>query len=212
MANVTPVPRAQLPEFEDYFEFLDEHAGYVPNSFLTMAHHPDLLRGYMAFSAAVGGLDTVDTGLKVLMSHLASSSFGCRFCEAHTSKTAVSRGVDEERIAKVWEFEQSDLFTDAEKAALRLARDMGRVPNETTPAHFEELRKYYDERQIVEMVTAVCVFGFWNRWNDTMATDLEEPVFKLADALLSPRGWTLGRHSVMKDDGTIVDGATARAV
>ena len=44
------------------------------------------------------------------------------------------------------------------------------------------------------LVTAVCVFGFWNRWNETMATDLEEPVYKLADAILTPRGWNLGRH------------------
>src|SRR5207253_4368459 len=94
MAHVQPVPRGELPEFEDYFQHLDELAGYVPNSFLTMARIPNLLRGYMAFSAAVGQLNSVDTGLKVLMSHLASSAYGCVFCEAHTSKTAVGRGVD----------------------------------------------------------------------------------------------------------------------
>jgi uncharacterized peroxidase-related enzyme len=194
MAHVQPVPREELPEFEEYFTYLDEHAGYVPNSFLTMARIPSLLRGYMAFSAAVGRLDSVDTGLKVLMSHMASSSFGCVFCEAHTSKTAVSRGVDAEKIAKVWEFEQSDLFTEAERAALRLARDMGQHPNAVTAEHFADLRRYFSDEQIVEMVTAVCVFGFWNRWNETMATDLEEPVYKLADAILSPRGWNTGRH------------------
>jgi len=131
----------------------------------------------------------------VLMSHLASSAYGCVFCEAHTTKTAVGRGVDPEKVAKVWEFEQSDLFTDAERAALRLARDMGQVPNAVTAEHFADLRPYFDDEQIVEMVTAVCMFGFWNRWNETMATDLEEPVYRLADALLSPRGWNLGRHS-----------------
>jgi uncharacterized peroxidase-related enzyme len=194
MAHVQPVRRDEVPEFEEYFQYLDEHAGYVPNSFLTMARIPSLMRGYMAFSAAVGQLSSVDTGLKVLMSHLASSSFGCVFCEAHTSKTAVSRGVDAEKIAKVWEFEQSDLFSDAERAALRLARDMGQHPNAVTAEHFDDLRQYFNDEQIVEMVTAVCVFGFWNRWNETMATDLEEPVYKLADAILSPRGWSLGRH------------------
>jgi uncharacterized peroxidase-related enzyme len=195
MAHVQPVRREELPEFEEYFDHLEEAAGYVPNSFLTMARIPSLLRGYMAFSTAVGQLDTVDVGLKVLMSHMASSSYGCVFCEAHTSKTAVSRGVDAEKIAKVWEFEQSALFTDAERAALRLARDMGQRPNAVTAEHFVDLRQYFSEEQIVEMVTAVCVFGFWNRWNETMATDLEEPVYKLADAILSPRGWNPGRHS-----------------
>jgi alkylhydroperoxidase family enzyme len=202
VANVTPVPQEQLPEFADYFEHLEHTAGYVPNSFLTMARHPKLLRGYMTFSAAVAALDSVDPELKILMSHLASSSFGCRFCEAHTANTAVRAGVSEEKIAKVWEFEHSDLFSAAERSALRLARDAGRVPNETTPEHFDELRNFFTDDQIVEMVTAICLFGFWNRWNDTMATDLEAPVLSLATALLTPRGWSPGRHQVNQTQPT----------
>lgn len=201
MAHVAPVPREDLPEFEDYFQHLEQMAGYVPNSFLTMARLPNLLKGYMAFSAAVQELDGVDPGLKVLMSHMTSSSFGCTFCEAHTTKTAVGRGVDPEKVAKVWEFETSDLFSDAERAALRFARDIGQHPNAVTAAHYDDLRQHFTDDQIVEMVTAVCVFGFWNRWNETMATDLEEPIYLLADALLGPRGWGLGRHSV-KGDGS----------
>jgi uncharacterized peroxidase-related enzyme len=199
MAHVQPAPREQLSEFEDYFERVEASAGYVPNSFMTMARVPSLFRGYQAFSAAVQALEGVDPGLKVLMSHLASSAYGCRFCEAHTSNTAVGRGVDEEKIAKVWEFEQSDLFSDAERAALRLARDMGQVPNAVTDQHFTDLRQYFTDEQIIEMVAAVCVFGFWNRWNDTMATDLEQPVYKIANALLTPRGWAPGRHTVQPE-------------
>jgi len=198
MAHVDPRSREDLTEFEPYFAFLDGHAGYVPNAFLTMARLPGLFRGYLAFSAALGELNGVSTELKVLMSHLASSAYGCRFCEAHTSHTAVQRGVAEERIEKVWEFETSDLFTDAERAALRLARDMGQVPNQVTHQHFDALRAWFTDDQIVEMVAAVSLFGFWNRWNDTMATDLEQPVARVADALLSGRGWTPGEHRVME--------------
>ena len=202
MAHIEPRTREELPEFEEYFSFLDEHAGYVPNSFLTMARHPGLLRGYLAFSSALAELDGVDHELKILMSHLASSAYGCRFCEAHTSHTAVGRGVDEERIAKVWEFEQSELFSPAERAALRLARDMGQVPSAVTAEHFDDLRSYFDDDQIVEMVAAVSLFGFWNRWNDTLATDLEQRVDRVAQALLADRGWTPGRHAISDDART----------
>ncbi|MEZ4278626.1 MAG: carboxymuconolactone decarboxylase family protein [Myxococcota bacterium] len=196
MAHVAPLPRAEAPEFEDYFRFLDENAGYVPNSFLTMARIPALLRGYLAFSSALSSLDRVDRGLKVLMSHLASSANGCRFCEAHTSHTASKTGVEDARIAAVWEFETSALFDEAERAALRLALAMGQSPNGVGPAHFEALRAHFDEEQIVEMVAAVCLFGFWNRWNDTLATDLERPVAEIAEALIGGRGWSAGRHRV----------------
>ncbi len=201
MAHVDPRDRADLPQFEEYFTYLDAHAGYVPNAFLTMARIPELFQGYMAFSAALGACNGVPNELKVLMSHLASSAYGCRFCEAHTAHTGVKRGIDEQRIEKVWEFEQSDLFSDADRAALRLARDMGYVPNQVTQQHFDDLRQWFTDEQIVEMVAAVSMFGFWNRWNDTMATDLEAPITKVADALLAGRGWTAGKHKVMEPAG-----------
>lgn len=194
MAHVDPCDRSELSEFEDYFHFLDDHAGYVPNAFLTLARIPELFRGYLEFSAALARCTSVSTELKTLMSHLASSAYGCRFCEAHTAHTGVRRGVDAERIESVWEFEHSPLFTDAERAALRLGRDMGQVPNQVTDAHFADLRRYFSDEQIVEMVAAVSLFGFWNRWNDTMATDLELPIVKVADALLAGRGWQPGKH------------------
>jgi len=196
VAHVDPCDRGDLGEFEAYFRFLDDHAGYVPNAFLTMARIPGLFRGYLEFSAALAGCTSVSTELKTLMSHLASSAYGCRFCEAHTAHTGVRRGVDAERIERVWEFEDSALFSEAERAALRLARDMGQVPSQVTATHFADLRRHFSEEQIVEMVAAVSLFGFWNRWNDTMATDLEVPILKVADALLAGRGWEAGKHRI----------------
>jgi uncharacterized peroxidase-related enzyme len=208
MAYICPATRESLPQFEDYFEFLDQTAGYVPNSFLTMARLPDLFKGYIEFSKALGGCNNVDRGLKILMSHIASSAYGCRFCEAHSGSLAVSRGVDPEKVAAVWEFESSRLFTDAERSALRLARDMGQVPNAVTREHFADLRHSFSDDQIVEMVAAVCMFGFWNRWNDTMATDLERPVYETAVAVIGPRGWTLGKFAVEESDDDRVRSAS----
>ena len=107
--------------------------------------------------SALGQLSRVDRGLKVLMSHLASSANGCRFCEAHTSHTAHKVGVEAERVAAVWEFETSALFDDAERVALRLALAMGQSPNGVGPEHFAALREHYDDEQIIEMVAAVCM-------------------------------------------------------
>jgi hypothetical protein len=48
------------------------------------------------------------------------------------------------------------------------------------------------------MVAAVSLFGFWNRWNDSMATDLEAPIVQVANALLSGRAWSPGKHRIME--------------
>lgn len=200
MAHIEPAKRETLPQFEEYFGFLDGNAGFVPNSFLTMARLPHLFEGYIQFSRALGSCESVERQLKVLMSHVASISYGCRFCEAHSGSFAIEKGIEAERVAKVWEFETSDLFSEAERSALRFARDMGAVPNAVTADHFTELRQWYTDDQIVEMVASVCMFAFWNRWNDTMATDLERPVYDTASAVIAERGWEPGKFAVEESD------------
>jgi alkylhydroperoxidase family enzyme len=100
-----------------------------------------------------------------------------------------------EKIAAVFEFETSDLFSDGERAALRLARDAAIVPNATTKDHFDDLKRHFTDEQIVEIMGVVSLFGWLNRWNDTMATDLEAEPLAFASQHLAGRGWTAGKHS-----------------
>ncbi|MDW3214613.1 MAG: carboxymuconolactone decarboxylase family protein [Ilumatobacteraceae bacterium] len=194
MSNLAPRPREELAEFEGFFQTLESLAGYLPTAYLTLGHQPDFLRAMTEVSAALRKMNGVDPSLKVLMSHLSSSAVVCRFCEAHTAKTASSFGVSDEKLRAIWEFETSELFTEAERAALRLALAMVQQPSAVDGSHFDALRQHFDDPQIAEMVITVSMFGFWNRWNDTMETDLEEPVYKFASALLSERGWDGSRH------------------
>ncbi|MEM7801464.1 MAG: carboxymuconolactone decarboxylase family protein, partial [Chloroflexota bacterium] len=83
---------------------------------------------------------------------------------------------------------------DAERAALRLAYHAALVPNGATEAHFDELKKHFNEAEIVEIVAAISLFGYLNRWNDTMATDLEAPPAKVAERAIGPIGWDTGKH------------------
>jgi alkylhydroperoxidase family enzyme len=105
------------------------------------------------------------------------------------------RGVDEAKIEAIWDFERSPLYDEGERAALRFARDASVVPNEVMPAHFEELRRHWDEGEIVEILAVVGLFGFLNRWNDSMATDLEEIPAELAGRTIGLHGWEPGKHA-----------------
>ena len=42
-----------------------------------------------------------------------------------------------------------------------------------TPASVDELGKHFDEEQQLEIVAVISMFGFLNRWNATLATELE---------------------------------------
>jgi hypothetical protein len=77
----------------------------------------------------------------------------------------------------VWEYQTSPLYSPAERTTLDFAIAAASVPNAVTDAMFTELRKYWTEEQIVEIVGVISLFGFLNRWNDTLATPLEdEPI------------------------------------
>jgi AhpD family alkylhydroperoxidase len=133
--------------------------------------------------------------LKQMVAQVASTAAGCRYCQAHTAATANNLGISEEKLADLWLWQTSDHFDAAERAALDLAFHAASVPNTTTDAHFDALREHYNEEQIVALVATISMFGYLNRWNDTMATSLEEHPTAFASEVLSAAGWEPGKHA-----------------
>jgi alkylhydroperoxidase family enzyme len=70
----------------------------------------------------------------------------------------------------MWGYQNSELFDDAERAALDLAFAAGIAPNAVEPENFEELRKHFSNTQIIKILAVIAIGGFLNRWNDTIAT------------------------------------------
>ena len=148
-----------------------------------MAHWPELLGAFSGLGATILQTGEVDSGLKQLVAMVASAANGCHYCQAHTSHSANNLGVTKEKIAAAFEFEQSPLFSDAERVALRLAWHGALQPNASTDADFEALSVYFSEREIVEIVAVISLFGFLNRWSDTMKSDLESKPLEFAQAI-----------------------------
>ena len=130
----------------------------------------------------------------MLVSLIASQASGCRYCQAHMANLSSIYHASDEKIRAVWEFETSTLFSAAERAALRLAYHAALVPNETSAESFDELKKHFDEGQIVEIVATIALFGYLNRWNDTMAKSLEDRALTVAQRAIGAVGWIPGKH------------------
>ena len=56
------------------------------------------------------------------------------------------------------------------------------------------LGEYWDDGQIVEILAVVALYGFLNRWNDSLATTLEEPSQTVTEEVLGAEGWEVGKH------------------
>jgi uncharacterized peroxidase-related enzyme len=195
MSNVKPLPRESVPEFRERFEHYERTRGFVPNSILTMARRPAIAAAFMALNRAVLYEGTVPEELKMLVSLIASQAAGCRYCQAHMANLSSIYRASDAKIAAVWDFERSASFSAGERAALRLAFKAARVPNEATPSDFDDLKPFFDDGQIVEIVATIALFGYLNRWNDTMATDLEPRPAAVAERTLGPVGWDPGKHA-----------------
>jgi uncharacterized peroxidase-related enzyme len=194
MARLEPLPKTATPEFEQLFDHYAATRGFIPNSILTMQRRPAIARALMELNRAVLYEGTVPEELKMLVSLVASQAAGCRYCQAHMANLSSIYKASDAKIAAVWEFETSDLFTDEERSALRLAFHGASVPNAATEDDFIELGKHFDEGQIVELVASIALFGFLNRWNDTMATELEERAVQVAGRTLGDARWEPGKH------------------
>jgi uncharacterized peroxidase-related enzyme len=195
MTAITPLTSQQIPELQPVLEMAEASMGFVPTSLLTMAHWPELLPVFAALAGTVLNGGEVDRGLKQLIALLSSHASGCRYCQAHTSHAAHRSDVSPEKIGAVFEYESSPLFSVAERAALQVAARAGMVPNAVEEEDMEALREHFSEKQCVEIVAVISLFGFLNRWNDTMATTLEEQPRSFAQKQLSDIGWTPGKHS-----------------
>jgi uncharacterized peroxidase-related enzyme len=194
MTHITPKDPDSIPELAPVLKMVEAAMGFVPNSMLTMAHWPELMTSFSAFAGPVLNSGSIDPGLKQLIAFVVSNAAGCRYCQAHTSHSAQNRGVSPEKIEAAFEFRTSDLFTQAEKAALDVALHAGMVPNAVEAPHMEKLSEFYSEREIVEIVAVISLFGFLNRWNDTMASTLEETPKSFAANKLAGHGWQAGKH------------------
>jgi len=196
MAHISPLPRDTNPDLVERFNHYQETRGFVPNSILTMQRRPNIAKAFMALNQAVLYEGTVSEELKMLVSLIASQAAGCRYCQAHMANLSHIYHASGDKIAAVWEYQTSPLFSAAERAALTLAFKASIVPNEAESSDFAELKKYFDDGEIVEIVASIALFGYLNRWNDTMATDLEEYPASVAEKIIGAVGWNAGKHAV----------------
>jgi uncharacterized peroxidase-related enzyme len=195
MPHLDPLPWEANPQFRERFKHYQATRGFVPNSILTMQRRPAIAQAFMDLNKAVLYEGTVSEELKMLVSLVTSQASGCRYCQAHMTNLASIYKASDEKIRAVWDFETSPLFTPAERAALRLGYHAALVPNEATAEDFTALKEHFDEGQIVELVATIALFGYLNRWNDTMATALEQRAVDVAARAIAPVGWQAGKHA-----------------
>ena len=192
---VHPLDPNATEEAKEMAEFYQETLGFTPNSLFTMQHRPRIAAAFLEMNQAVmENKGRVTSALKRELAYLSSHATGCRYCEAHTIRAAERYGSSAERLENIWDYATHPAFSDAERAVFDLAIAASQVPNAVSQALGERLRAHWTEGELVEIMGVIALFGYLNRWNDSMGTPIEGPAAASAQQHLGKQGWTEGKH------------------
>jgi uncharacterized peroxidase-related enzyme len=196
MSRIEPLATSELtPEMQAIMKRAESSMGFTPNDALIMMRMEGLMPAMSGMVGAIYRPGKVSMELKRLVALVSSSAAGCQYCTAHNAHGADMAGVDAAKLAAVWDFRSSPLFSDAERAALDVAASSAQTPNAVTDEEFAELKRHYSDEEALEIVAVLCLFGFLNRWNHTLATELESSPLKFAEQHLREHGWDPGVHA-----------------
>ena len=195
MALVTPLSADHDDTTKELAAFFNETLGFCPNSVLTMQRRPAISQAFINLNKAVMANDgRVGSSLKRMIAWVSSNATGCRYCQAHAIRAAERYGAEKEQLDNIWDYRTHEAFSEAERAALDFSLQASQVPNTVDAAIKQRLYTYWDEGEIVEMLGVISLFGYLNRWNDSMGTTIEEGAVQSGKQHLGKHGWEEGKH------------------
>jgi uncharacterized peroxidase-related enzyme len=176
MSRISRLDRSEVtPEIAALYDKAFAQRGNVPNMFRVMAHRPEIFATMQAHFGAVLNTGTVPTRLKELIIVRTSQVNQTPYCLASHTILAKNLGWTDEQLARLADWPQRSDFTPAEKAALRLAETVTRDANAVSDAQFAELRGFYSEGEIVELLCAIGLFNYFNRFNNALKMEPTKP-------------------------------------
>ena len=195
MALVTPLSTDHDDTTKELAAFFNETLGFCPNSVLTMQRRPAISQAFINLNKAVMANDgRVSSSLKRMIAWVSSNATGCRYCQAHAIRAAERYGAEKEQLDNIWDYRTHEAFSEAERAALDFSLQASQVPNTVDAAIKQRLYTYWDEGEIVEMLGVISLFGYLNRWNDSMGTTIETGAVQSGKQHLGKHGWEEGKH------------------
>ena len=145
MALINPLTSIKDKETQELVTFFNETLGFCPNSVLTMQKKPHLAKAFVNLNKAVmDNAGSISSEFKRIIAYISSNTAGCRYCQAHTIRAAKRYGGEKERLEQAWDFENSRLFSEAEKVALRFTIAASSVPVSTSQELEKLLQHHWD--------------------------------------------------------------------
>jgi uncharacterized peroxidase-related enzyme len=189
MPRISRLNRSEVsPELRDVYDKFLHDRGNVPYFFRTLAHRPEIFRTATAHMQAVLNTGTLPTRLKELVVVRTSQINGTAYCLASHTAISLRLGTTPEQIEALKNWRESTLFSEAEKQALHLAEAMTTDSLHYSDEELASLRRFYSEGEVVELMAAIGLFNYFNRFNNLLRMEPTQPATaeELAEAGVVP--------------------------
>lgn len=189
MPRISRLSRSEVrPSSVEIYDRTLRDRGNVPNMFRTMAHRPQIFETAIAHMDAILNTGTLPKALKELVIVRTSQVNRTPYCLASHTAICKRLGWTDEHIEALKNADASPEFTESEKVAIHLAESMTREPHSYSDEEFARLRKFYSEGEIVELMAAIGLFNYFNRFNDLLRMEPTTPASaeELVEAGVTP--------------------------
>jgi uncharacterized peroxidase-related enzyme len=149
--------------------------GNVPNMFRTMVHRPEIFETIIAHMDAVLNTGTLSKKLKEVVIVRTSQVNRTPYCLASHTAICKRLGWSDMQLEALKDAAPSSEFSEAEKVAIHLAESMTLYPHGYTDEDFSRLRSFYSEGEVVELMAAIGLFNYFNRFNDLLQMEPTQP-------------------------------------
>jgi alkylhydroperoxidase family enzyme len=160
MAKLPYLSRGDLPEADRFIwdEFVKVRGTEPGNIHRTIANAPNLLRRFVELANELRNGTALDAKLRELALLTVGRLTGADYEFVHHWNMALRLGVRRGQLEQLAQFESSAEFNQDERAVMRYAAEA--TSNvKVSDATFEALRRFLDNRRIMELVMNVAIYN-----------------------------------------------------
>jgi alkylhydroperoxidase family enzyme len=192
------VPFSALRErYGALLELVHALLGVVPNCDPYLEIWPPAFRSYNVMVPNLLNLPLLLWGLGAprstvgLAMYVASRNAGCPYCSAHACTFALRRGATVDQVASAL---SGDSLSEADRAAVRVARALAVVPVTISADDRKQLGRHFSKADEEWIVLAIAMMGWLNKTMDALGVPLEAPTVAEVRGLIAGSGWSPGKH------------------
>ena len=184
MYRIKPLPPEQAtPQVQEWYKNDIDSFGVIQGASAIYSYRPAVLTGFRQLINSVDKDSGLTDHIKWLSDVKTASMVGCPTWIDHKASGASRSGISHEKLVAVFDFRNSDLFTENEQAALKLTEAMTKTPPEVTDDLYKLVREFFSEGEIVELAARIGIENFRSRVNRCFGVQATNVYSQLGDLL-----------------------------